>query len=106
MAVTDPKPVETKTVTVKFTEWGEYHYFASFCLSFGYREDWKLTGDIKVTRIWADGILIYARAGGGAQTYNPGLKFTVRPGTADQMPIGGTELAYRDQLLIWFHDMD
>lgn len=105
MAVNDEKPIATKTVTVKYTEWGEYHYFASFCLSFGYRERPTLTADVKVTRIWADGELIFSDVA-GVQTYTPGLKFSVRRGTSDQMPVGGAELAYRDQLLIWFHDYD
>lgn len=106
MAVDAEEPKETKTITVKYIEWGEYHYFASFCLSFGYRERPTTTADVKVTRIWADGTLIYALGDDDSQTFNPGLKFTVRQGTSNQMPVGGAELAYRDQLLIWFHDYD
>jgi len=106
MAVNAEEPVATKTITVKYIEWGEYHYFASFCLSFGYRERPTTAADVKVTKIWADGVLIYSLGAGDVQSYNAGVKFTVRPGTSNQLPVGGAELAYRDQLLIWFHDYD
>jgi hypothetical protein len=98
------EPIAYKDITVKYREHGEYQYFASFAVSFGYRGLKTTTLDdtgITLARLWADGELIYDIATGKVAS---GVKWYIRKGTEDQDPIPGWDLAYRGHLLICFVD--
>lgn len=103
MAVEAEEPVETKTVSVTYTEWGEYHYFASFCVSFGYRGKATTDDSLQLRRVWFDGELVYDVAKG-----NPalGVKLYFKPGTSDQTPFTNQDIGYRDQILLYFSNVD
>lgn len=105
MSVNTDEPIGYQDITVKYREHGEYQYFASFVVSFGYRGvPTNETDDpgIILARLWADGELIFDYA--TPTKAKPGLKWYVKYGHSDQMPIPGYELAYRDQLLVCFTD--
>lgn len=103
MAVDADEPVETKTVSVTYTEWGEYHYFASFCVSFGYRGKATTDASLQLKRIWFDGELIYDADKGNPKV---GVKLYFKPGTSDQMPFENQDIGYRDQILLYFSNVD
>lgn len=105
MSVNTDEPIGYQDITVKYREHGEYQYFVSFVVSFGYRGVPTNEADdpgIILARMWADGELIYDMA--TPTKAKPGLKWYVKYGHSDQMPIPGYELAYRDQLLVCFTD--
>lgn len=89
-----------KDITVRYTEWGEYRFYASFLVSFGYRGVPTTDTSLQLDRLWADNVLIYDRQ---ASVIMPGYKWTYRAGTEDQTPIAG-DIAYRGQILLWFED--
>jgi hypothetical protein len=104
MSINTDEPIEYKEITVSYREHGEYQYFVSFAVSFGYRGVRTTTADdpgITLARLWADGELIYDIATGNVAT---GVKWYIRYGTEDQDPIPGWDLAYRGHLLICFVD--
>lgn len=97
-------PFETKTVSVEYTVWGEYHYFASFCYSFGYRATRDMGETLTLKRIWFDGELVYNSDAGGKVKKNTSWYF--RQGTSVQEPVPGAELAYREHIYLWFSNVD
>lgn len=99
MAINTEDAIGFEEITVQYTEWGEYHFFASFGVSFGYREVPTTNTGITCTRIWADGELIYDADG---EQLKEGLKWYFLPGTEDQDPVPGQEIAYRGQIVLWF----
>lgn len=89
--MTDPIVTTTyKTVSVKYTSYGTWQFFASFAVSFGYRAIPTNDKNCKVTRIWFDGVLVYD------MFQNLGdVDFIFYPGTEDQ-PF------YRGQMVLFF----
>lgn len=104
MAINTDEPKLTKTIEVKYTEYGEYRYFASFLVSFGYRGAPTTDADnLAVKKIWFDGELVFDLA---ADRVKSDIQWWFRPGTEDQTPIEPSTLAYRGQILIWFRRID
>lgn len=102
MSVNDTEPVGKKIIQVKYTEWGEYRYYATFCMSFGYRGKRVFEADdpgIEVMRIWLDGELVFDRAANKRQA---NIRWYFAPGHEDQDPVAPGLLAYRGQILLWF----
>jgi plastocyanin len=96
-------PFETKTVTVEYTVWGEYHYFASFCYSFGYRATRTMGETLDLRRIWFDGELVYDANNAKVKAKT---NWYFRHGTSDQVAVPGAELAYREHIYLWFANVD
>lgn len=103
MTINVTAPLNPATTSVQYTEHGEYHYFASFAVSFGVRAVPTTDDTIKIKKIWFDGELKFDPDNG---LIAPGFKFHFLPGTEDQMPVAGTELPYRGQIVIWFESVD
>lgn len=102
MAV-DPVLVDKKLITVKYTDWGKYIYYASFIASFGYRGAPTNDTNLRIRTIWADGRVIYFKDTAlSTERRMPGLQFDFRLGTEDQVPFGAGTMAYRGQILIYF----
>lgn len=102
MAV-DPVLIGEKIITVKYTDWGEYNYYANFTVSFGYRGAPTNDTNIRIRTIWANGHVIYFRDTAASPIRKmPGLQFDVRYGTEDQVPFGAGTMAYRGQILLYF----
>lgn len=89
-------------ITVKYTDYGEYHYFATFVVSFGQRAMPTNDPDVYVARLWANDELIYDAAAGW---YKPGFRFKFFPGTEDQGEVMNG-FHYRGLMCILVYDMD